>query len=156
MSQATLEKLYAAFAKADTDAMAECYADEVAFDDPAFSLRGKHEVVGMWSMLCANIRARDFKDWELRAGPFTASTAHWEPIYRFGGAQGRMVHNVIDSRFEFNSQGLITRQWDHFDFWAWSRQALGPAGLLLGWSPLLRNKVRRTARHNLDRFLAKA
>ena len=40
-------------------------------------------------------------------------------------------------------------------FRSWSRQALGTPGLLLGWSPFLRNKVRATAAANLKRFLAK-
>jgi len=30
-----------------------------------------------------------------------------------------------------------------------------PAGLLLGWTPLLRNKVRSTAASNLAAFMAK-
>ena len=29
-----------------------------------------------------------------------------------------------------------------FTFWKWSRQALGTPGLLLGWSPILKKKVR--------------
>jgi len=154
MSQATLEKLYAAFARLDAETMAECYADAVEFDDEAFSLRGKREVVGMWTMLCTTVKAKGMADWKFHAGPLSANTAHWEPIYRFS-ATGRIVHNRIDSQFEFNAQGLITRQRDRFDFWAWARQALGPMGLLLGWSGFLRNKVRTQARANLDRFLAK-
>jgi hypothetical protein len=34
------------------------------------------------------------------------------------------------------------------------RQALGPAGMVLGWTPLLRGKVRREARAGLDAFVA--
>jgi len=154
MSQATLEALYAAFNHLDADAMAACYAEDAEFDDEAFSLRGKREVAGMWAMLCSAVKAQGAKDWELRVGPIGPNTAHWEPIYRFS-ATGRMVHNKIDSQFEFNAQGLIRKQCDRFDFWAWSRQALGAPGLLLGWSGFLRQKVRKQARGNLERFLAK-
>ena len=34
------------------------------------------------------------------------------------------------------------------------RQALGAPGLLLGWSPSLKRKVRSTAAGNLKKFLA--
>ena len=49
---------------------------------------------------------------------------------------------------------FAARQRDRFDFWRWARQALGAPGWLLGWSPLLRNKVRATAAKNLARFMA--
>ncbi|MDB5894551.1 MAG: snoaL-like protein, partial [Rhodoferax sp.] len=38
----------------------------------------------------------------------------------------------------------------------WSRQALGAPGMLLGWTPMLRNKVRAQAAANLRKFLAAA
>ena len=37
---------------------------------------------------------------------------------------------------------------------SWARQALGPPGLLLGWTPVIRTAVRRKARAGLDEFLA--
>ena len=64
------------------------------------------------------------------------------------------MHNAIDATFEFRD-GLIVRHVDRFDFWRWSRQALGPIGLLLGWTPILRRKVRRTVRRTLDAYLQK-
>ena len=98
------------------------------------------------------IRQQGRKDWKLEVSAITDSTAHWEPTYRFS-ASGRLVHNVIDAEFEFDSQGLIKRHRDRFDFWRWSRQALGLPGVLLGWSGFLRGKVRRTAARRLDRYL---
>ena len=58
-----------------------------------------------------------------------------------------------DARFEFRDEKII-RHRDSFDFWKWSRQALGLPGLLLGWSPYLRAKVARTAAKSLERFAA--
>ena len=55
----------------------------------------------------------------------------------------------------FGGNSLITTHRDRFNFWTWSRQALGAPGLLLGWSPYLRNKVRAQAASNLQRFLVK-
>lgn len=42
-----------------------------------------------------------------------------------------------------------------FDFWAWSRQALGIPGLVLGWTPFFRRMVRAQAAANLEKYLAK-
>ena len=57
---------------------------------------------------------------------------------------GRTVVNDIQARFVIRD-GLICQHDDSFDLWRWSRQALGLPGLLLGWSPLLQNKVRQQA-----------
>ena len=154
----TLTKFYTAFAALDPDTMATCYADDVAFDDEVFHLRGKAEVMGMWRMLCDATRAKGRDVWKLEFSAIEADAAqgraHWDAHYRFS-ATGRMVQNRIDGVFSFNPQGLITRHRDSFDFWSWSRQALGAPGMLLGWTPFLRNKVRAQAQANLRKFLAK-
>jgi hypothetical protein len=80
----------------------------------------------------------------------TRGRAHWEAWYTFSST-GRKVHNVIDARFQFRD-GKIVRHDDRFDFWRWSRQALGPAGWLLGWTPLLQKAVRKKALAGLDAY----
>jgi len=79
-------------------------------------------------------------------------SCHWEAWYTFSG--GRKVHNIIDAQFEFKD-GKIYRHRDHFDFWRWSKMALGTSGLLLGWTPFLKNKVQSTARARLQKFMEK-
>jgi hypothetical protein len=153
VSRATIERLYGAFARLDADAMAACYAADASFDDEAFSLRGRDRIGGMWAMLCDAVKAKGRDVWKLEVRDISERSAHWEPTYRFS-ATGRMVHNIIDAEFSFDSAGLITHHRDRFDFWRWARQALGTPGLLLGWSPMLRNKVRVQAARSLDRFLA--
>ena len=69
--------------------------------------------------------------------------------------EGRMVLNQIDAQFTFNEAGLIVKHHDSFNFWTWSRQALGTPGLLMGWTPFLRAKVQATANEGLQKFLAK-
>lgn len=158
MSEATIRRFYDAFAKLDGDTMQACYAEDARFDDEAFSLKGPKEIGGMWRMLCgatrSNPKAKAY--WKLDVSGIQADStqgqAHWEAHYLFS-ATGRHVHNRIDARFEFDEHGLIRQHRDRFDFWAWSRQALGTPGLLLGWSPMLRNKVRAMAAGNLRRFL---
>ena len=156
-NQTTLENFYTSFARLDADAMAACYAPDAVFDDEVFSLRGHEQVAGMWRMLSTATKARGADVWKLTFSGIEADAksgkAHWEADYRFS-ATGRMVHNVIDGVFEFNDQGLITRHRDRFDFYRWSRQALGTPGLLLGWTPFLRARVKATAAANVQKFLA--
>ncbi len=142
---------YTCFKQLDANGMVECYAPEVVFTDEVFvGLHGK-EASAMWHMLAS--RAHDFS---LTFRDVTADDqrgrAYWEATYLFSRS-GRRVTNVIDSEFEFRD-GLIVRQTDRFDFWRWSRQALGLPGVLLGWTPMLKQSVRKTARAGLDQFIA--
>ena len=154
MSRATIERLYAAFARLDGAAMQACYAENAQFDDEVFSLRGARQIGGMWRMLCDATREKGLAHWKIETRDITDRTAHWDAHYLFS-ATGRLVLNRIDAEFEFDGQGLITRHRDRFDFWRWARQALGTPGLLLGWTPFLRAKVRATAAANLRRYLAR-
>ena len=83
----------------------------------------------------------------------TRGAAHWDATYRFS-ATGRMVVNRIDGSFGFDAAGRIVQHRDRFDFWSWSRQALGVPGVLLGWTPFLHNKVRQQASAGLRKYLA--
>jgi len=153
-----IETFYTAFAFLDADAMARCYAPEVEFRDEVFTLHGKDETVAMWRMLCERVRARGRADWKLQFRGVSADDsrgrAQWDARYRFE-ATGNMVLNRIEARFLFNPDGLIVQHHDSFDFWRWSRQALGVPGLLLGWTPLLRARVRAQARAGLRTFMAR-
>jgi len=158
MSQANTEllnKFYSAFAVLDAETMASCYHENAEFDDPAFSLRGKKEVVGMWTMLCTTVKEKSRADWKFEYSGVLANDdegkADWEPRYRFS-ATGRMVHNIVHAQVQFKD-GLIIKHHDHFNFWRWSRQALGVPGYILGWSSFLKKKVRAQAAANLAKFL---
>jgi hypothetical protein len=154
----TIDQLYGAFKRLDAEGMADCYATSARFEDEAFTLKGRDEIAGMWRMLIDAVKAKGHQDWALEwrdvhvQGQY--ATAHWEPRYRFS-ASGRLVHNIIDAEFELDEHGLIVSHRDRFDFWRWSRQALGAPGLLLGWTPWLRSKVRKQAMTNLKRYLDK-
>ncbi len=154
----TLTRFYTAFAALDADTMATCYAEDATFEDPAFSLKGQREVAGMWRMLCGATKARNRTDWKLEFRDIQADTttghAHWEAHYRFS-ASNRLVHNIIEANFTFTPEGLIASHTDRFNFWLWSRQALGFGGWVLGWAPYFRTLVRRQTRAALNGFLAK-
>jgi hypothetical protein len=154
MSQeaALLERYYRAFSTLDAEAMAACYHPQVRFGDPAFPALQGSEVGDMWRMMSG--RAVDFRLDVTEAPSVSQGRGHGACIahYTFS-ATGRRVANPISSRFEFRD-GLIAVQADHFPFWAWSRQALGLPGLLLGWTPLLQRKVQRQAGQGLAAFRA--
>ena len=158
---ATLQRFYGAFQQLDGETMQACYAPQATFDDPAFSLRGREEAGGMWRMLCEGVRAKGREAWHLKFSKLTASAdgrsggAHWDADYLFS-ATGRTVHNRVDSVFTFDADGLIVTQRDSFDFWRWSRQALGAPGALMGWTPWLRGKVRAQAGARLAQWLARS
>ena len=145
MSRGIIERFYRAFAARDAEAMGALYTDDVRFCDPAFGPLVGERARNMWRMLAA--RATDL---ELSYRDVTDDSAHWEARYTFSQT-GRRVHNVIDARFQFRD-GKIARHDDSFDFWRWSRQALGAPGLLLGWTPLLQNAVQKKALAGLDAY----
>ncbi|PRQ09249.1 nuclear transport factor 2 family protein [Enhygromyxa salina] len=148
----TIEQFYTAFAKQDADAMVACYHPNVSFSDPVFVDLDAREACGMWRMLCE--RAQDFSlEFSNVSADGERGSAHWEARYVFT-TTGRRVHNVIDATFRF-ADGKIIEHRDQFDFYSWSRQALGMPGLLLGWSGVIRNKVRGQARKGLESYLRK-
>jgi len=133
----------------DGEGMAACYAPDVRFSDPVFpDLRGS-QAGAMWRMLTAAPGDVRIELLEHDADDATGS-AHWRANYTFSET-GRPVVNDIHASFQFQD-GLIVEHRDEFSFHRWARQALGPVGLLLGWTPLLRAAVRRKAAARLERF----
>jgi ketosteroid isomerase-like protein len=150
-NRALIERFYSAFARRDHAAMGACYTRDARFSDPAFGeLRGP-EVTAMWRMLCERGTDLELSFSDVEADDERGS-AHWVADYTFS-ATGRRVHNEIDAAFRFRD-GLIAEHDDRFSFWRWSRQALGPVGLVAGWTPVVRGRVRTQARANLERFMS--
>jgi SnoaL-like domain len=130
--------------------MATCYHEEVRFSDPVFTELHGRRAKAMWHMLVE--RGRDL---QIEFGDISTTAdhgqAHWEASYTF--STGRKVHNIIDATFLFKD-GLIIEHNDEFDLWRWTRMALGPTGMFLGWTPPVQQKVRSTAKISLDKFIA--
>jgi len=145
-----LHRFYQAFQRRDYASMATCYHPEATFEDPVFQLRGA-EIGAMWRMLCE--RGKDLVlTYDHVHADATQGRAVWDARYTFSQTK-RRVHNHVPARFTFRDGKILTHH-DAFSFWRWSRQALGPTGWLLGWTPLLRAKVRASARQGLDAFIA--
>ena len=146
-----ITEFYEGFNKLDSRPMVKVYAPDAEFSDGVFpGLKGS-EIGDMWTMLCARAQEFSVTFRDVKADD-TSGSAHWEAKYRFRG--GRHVHNVIDAVFTFRD-GKVIKHTDTFDFWRWSRQALGLPGVLLGWSGFLKKKVQAQARAGLDEFRAK-
>jgi ketosteroid isomerase-like protein len=144
-----IEAFYTAFQQKDYGVMNACYHPDIHFRDPVFMDLHGNEARAMWHMLCERGKDLVIEFRNVQAGE-KGGSVHWEARYTF--STGRQVHNVIDATFEFQD-GKIIRHEDVFDLWRWSRQALGPLGMGLGWSPVVKNRVRKTARKGLDAFI---
>jgi hypothetical protein len=130
--------------------MAGAYGPGATFSDPVFVGLRDGEPGAMWRMLTG--QAHDLQVELLEhATKEDRGAATWRATYTFSQT-GRKVVNLVDSSFRFDG-GLIAEQRDDFDFYRWSRQALGPMGMLLGWSPIVKAAVRKRARASLDRFM---
>ena len=145
-NEALIARFYEAFQRRDAAAMGACYHRDVQFSDEIFPELHGDAARAMWTMLCERGKDLTIEHSQVHADTATGR-AHWDAWYTFSGT-GRRVHNAIRAEFEFRD-GLIIRHRDRFAFWRWAQQALGPAGLLLGWSRFLRGRVQAQAARSL-------
>ena len=143
-----IDKFYTSFAAGNAEGMINCYTDDIEFKDPAFGVLKGDDAKNMWRMLLktpginittSNVKADD-----------KTGSANWQAEYTFS-LTGNKVVNKITAQFEFKD-GKITKHTDHFSFWKWASQAFGFKGVLLGWTSLMRNKVREQALARLAKF----
>jgi ketosteroid isomerase-like protein len=146
-----IRRFYNAFQSGDYRLMQDCYHPQATFKDPVFMDLSAAEAKSMWKMLVSS--ARDLKiDYHDVKANDTHGSVQWDAWYSFSKT-GRSVHNVIDATMQFR-EGMIWKHEDTFDLWRWSRQALGVSGVLLGWSPFVKNSIRSGARRSLNKFMA--
>jgi len=148
-----IEEFYGAFAAQNPETMSSCYHPDIIFEDPAFGkLHGK-DASDMWHMLIERAKGNLTVEFsEIHADNHTG-TAKWTAIYHFAKTNRKVV-NKINASFEFKD-GLIIKHTDSFNFWNWSKQALGTTGLLLGWSSFLHKKVQYQALEALRKYQQK-
>jgi ketosteroid isomerase-like protein len=145
-------RFYDAFAARDWQTVGGLYADDARFSDPAFSNLDAAQVRAMWRMLLT--RGKDLAVvYEVLNETPTDAQVRWTATYTFTQT-GRRVTNVITAALSLRN-GRIVRHLDVFDFHKWSAQALGPVGMLLGWTPWLQRKVQGKAMAGLRDFMNK-
>lgn len=146
------ERFYEAFMVRDHYTMGLLYAEHATFSDPVFPLLNARGARFMWKMLLTRAEDLGIEVKILEDSPMRARV-EWVAYYNFG-ATGRRVVNRIQTEMAL-SNGRIVRQVDRFNLWRWSGQALGIKGWLLGWTPLVRNRIRAQAAHSLLEYARK-
>jgi ketosteroid isomerase-like protein len=146
-----IHEFYTSFQNGNAKAMGDLYAENATFEDPAFGLLDAAHTRAMWAMLVKSggenlkIIFRVVEEDEHRA------VAEWKAKYLFSKTN-RLVINDIRSTFTIEN-GKIVKQVDQFNFWKWTTMALGITGWFLGWTSMVKNKVRTQALSNLAKFM---
>jgi ketosteroid isomerase-like protein len=142
---------YTAFQQLDPVKMNSYYSDDIVFFDPVFDLLHGYQAKAMWEMLCKNA-----KDFSLEFSNITDLgddyyTCNWTATYTFSKT-GRKVVNKIKAHMRM-ADGRIVEHSDAFSLHAWSRQAFGAIGWLLGWNRLFQTKIKNQAKRNLLKYM---
>lgn len=145
-----IKAFYQAFQNRDFQTMQNCYSDHAVFNDEVFvDLDAKH-VRAMWEMFCVQGRNLQIEFSDILADEQKGS-ASWKANYTFSKT-GQNVTNHIQANFCF-SNGKIVKHTDRFNFYNWTKQALGITGFLLGWTSFLKNKVRKEGLNSLTNYM---
>ena len=148
-----IHHFYTSFKLKDYKGMQECYADNAVFNDAVFKNLNAQQVRCMWQMLIS--RGKDLNlDFKVLSSTGSQVNAEWTAHYTFSATRRKVV-NHIKARFVIEN-GKIVQHTDTFGFYQWARQALGPTGLLLGWTPFLHRKVQKMAMKGLQDYMGKA
>jgi ketosteroid isomerase-like protein len=145
-----IESFYTAFQNRDAEGMVNCYHADIEFQDPAFGKLTGSQAGNMWRMLLKQGDSSMVIKFHKVTADDKKGFANWEANYRFSKT-GRMVNNKIQANFEFKD-GKIIKHIDSFNIWKWSSMALGPVGMLLGFTPIVKNKIRKQALSGLAKF----
>jgi ketosteroid isomerase-like protein len=143
-----IHKFYTSFANADSASMVELYDDEINFTDPVFGILKGEQAKSMWKMLVrpgVNISFSDIKSSRNKV------YARWQAEYTYTPTSRKVV-NKIKAEFEIKDGKIVSHK-DTFSLWKWSSQALGPVGLMLGWTNKVKHKIRSKANAALRKYM---
>lgn len=150
-NQEVLQQFYDAFQAGDAEKMVACYHDKVTFEDPAFGKLEGEEAKAMWRMLIQRAQGQLKIEVPTVKASATEGSSYWIARYPYGPKK-RIVLNKVTGSFTFRDGKILTHI-DEFDLWAWSRQALGFPGFLLGWSSFMRNKIQANTGRLLQKYM---
>ena len=146
------QQFYTAFAKKDYLELARFYHNDLSFTDPAFGTLSRSETLAMWEMLFTSADDLDINFKLLTSGD-NFVVVEWRANYSFGSKK-RFVKNIIKAKLLIEDD-LIIRHIDSFNLYRWSRQAMGIAGWLIGWTGFFRRKLQKQTRSRLASFISK-
>lgn len=148
-----IKTFYTAFANLNAEQMISCYSDNVIFYDPAFGDLYGNDAKKMWRMLIDKSEGNLKITYSNVTATESSGSAEWVAEYTFSQT-GRKVINPINAKFEF-WDGKIIKHTDSFDFYKWTKQALGVKGYLLGWTGFMKKQVRKFALSSLVQYSPK-
>ncbi|MCT8340444.1 nuclear transport factor 2 family protein [Flavobacteriaceae bacterium TK19130] len=144
-------QFYSSFTEKNAEGMISCYSDDIHFYDPVFGNLYGAEAKAMWGMLTKNMDANGTIDYELVEIHELKAIVKWKASYPFGPKRRIVVNNITAELYV--EDGKIVKHIDTFNLWKWSRQAFGVPGILLGWTPFFKRKLRSTVRKRLTRYM---
>ena len=150
-TETLITKFYTAFQNKNFRIMQECYSPDAVFSDSVFQNLNSREVKAMWHMLSIGAKDLELTFDSVKCTDMKGSCI-WTASYTFSLTK-RKVINVIQAEFEFKAEKILIHR-DRFNFYRWARQAFGITGILLGWSPYMRKKVRSASRKRLEDFIS--
>lgn len=146
---------YTAFQQLDSDAMTSLYHSDIQFHDPAFGSLHGSRAKAMWQMLCDSQKGKNFTvDYEVVEAIEQKVVINWNARYTFSQTN-RKVHNFITATMEIRD-GLIINHQDNFNLYAWSKQALGWKGYLLGFTSFFQKSLQQKTNHLLDKYIKRS
>jgi ketosteroid isomerase-like protein len=148
-----IKKFYTGFANGNVSEMTDCYHDNIRFKDPVFGELKGTEAKAMWEMLLSRRTDSTKISFENIHSTQDEGSADWKAVYLYGKSKRKVINN-IQAHFKFKD-GKIIEHIDTFDLWKWTQQALGISGYILGWTPFMKNKIRKTVLQQLNSFIAK-
>jgi len=148
-----IEQFYLSFSNGDAKGMTACYHQDIIFQDPVFGKLKGERAGKMWEMLLSqktNTIKITFGD--IESNNETGHT-NWKAEYIYSKTN-RKVINHVQANFKFRD-GKIIEHIDTFNLWKWTQQAIGIIGYLIGWTPFMKSKIRKTVTKALDKFISK-
>jgi len=145
-----IHKFYTSFTQKNSQGMVECYSDTIEFEDPVFGKISGNKPKAMWMMLLerssglvvsySNVKSTD-----------EGGSADWIAEYDFTKTN-RRVTNHVHAEFTIRD-GKITNHKDSFSLWKWAGMALGISGYLMGFTPMVQNKIKSEAMTGLELYM---
>lgn len=146
-----VDRFFEALRRADDAVINACYHPQISYSDPLFEdLRGAR-VALRWRLLLREAQSFSLEH-ELVFADERKVQVQWTVDYALKGKKIRLP--ILSTLAIWDN--LIVRQVDEYEFWQYSRQAQGFAGLLLGGIEPFQQLVKRRARSDLERFATAA
>jgi ketosteroid isomerase-like protein len=145
-----INKFYNSFSQKNSGGMIECYSDSIEFQDPVFGVLTGSKPKAMWQMLIEKSSGLQISFSNVVADD-NSGKADWEAVYDFSKTNRKII-NRIHAEFTFKD-GKITSHRDTFSLWKWAGMAMGLKGYLIGFTPIVQNKIKSEAISGLELYM---